>query len=188
MGFKRNIRVAPDTNVIEWNPSPLLVKWAKYFNLKLDPMKNCLRSEPNMRFRKNYLTKLLQKTLLRCDVKSSKSLKSFSKKIFFCSGLRNTRSLGKGDRYQHQDNQMISLVLLNNTNDTLQCTDLQIVGLVSICRLRSTSSAVVTIDTNNNGLRPINVFIVIIPFRPAHTLTRLWRSRRWRRLYENQAF
>ena len=174
--------------MIEWNPSPLLVKWAKYFNLKLDPMKNCLRSEPNMRFRKNYLTKLLQKTLLRCDVKSSKSLKSFSKKIFFCSGLRNTRSLGKGDRYQHQDNQMISLVLLNNTNDTLQCTDLQIVGLVSICRLRSTSSAVVTIDTNNNGLRPINVFIVIIPFRPAHTLTRLWRSRRWRRLYENQAF
>ena len=134
MGFKRNIRAAPDTNVIEWNPSPFLVKWAKDFHLKLDPsLKKCLRSEPNMRFRKNYLTNLLQKTLLRCDVKSSKSLKSFSKEIFFCSGLRNTRSLaGRGDRYQHQDNQMVSLVLLNNTNDTLQCTlctDLQIVGL-----------------------------------------------------------
>ena len=69
-----------------------------------------------MRFRNNYLTKLLQKTLLRCDVKSSKILKSFSQEIFFCSGLRNTRSLaGRGDRYQHQDNQMVSLVLLNNT-------------------------------------------------------------------------
>ena len=32
----------------------------------------------------------------------------------------------------------------------------------------------VTIDTNNNGLTPVNVFIVIIPFRPAHILTRLW--------------
>ena len=174
--------------MIEGNPSPFLVKCAKDFHLKLDSsLKKCLRSEPNMRFRKNYLTELLQKTLLRCDVKSSKSLKSFSKELFFCSGLPNTRSLGRGDRYQHQDNQMVSLVLLNNTSDTLQCTDLQIVGLVFICRLRSTS-AVVTIDTNNNGLRPVNVFRVIIPFRPAHILTRLWRWRRWRRLYENQAF
>ena len=122
-----------------------------------------------MRFRKNYLTELLQKTLFSCDLKSSKSLKSFSKELFFCSGLRNTRSLGRGDQHQHQDNQMVSLVLPNNTNGTLQCTDLQIVGLVFICRLRSTS-AVVTI--NNNGLRPVNVFIltrvVIIPLCPAH--------------------
>ena len=130
--------------MVEGNPSPFLVKCAKDFHLKLDPsLKKCLRFEPNMRLKKNYLTKLLQKTLLRCDVKSSKSLKSFSKEIFFCSGLRNTRSLaGRGDRYQHQDNQMVSLVLLiiNNTNDTLQCTDLQIVGLVFICWLRSTSA------------------------------------------------
>ena len=45
---------------------------------------------------------------------SSKSIKLFSMELFFCSGLRNTRSLGRGDRYQHQDNQMVSLVLLNN--------------------------------------------------------------------------
>ena len=45
---------------------------------------------------------------------SSKSLKSFSKELFFCSGLRNTCSLGRGGRYQHQDNQTVSLVLLNN--------------------------------------------------------------------------
>ena len=86
------------------------------------------------------------------------SLNSFSMELFFCSGLPNSRSLGRGGRYQHQDNQMVSLVLLTNTNGTLQCTDLQIVDLVFICRLRSTS-AVVTIDTNNSGLRPVNVFI-----------------------------
>ena len=45
---------------------------------------------------------------------SSKSIKLFSMELFYCSGLRNTRSLGRGDRYQHQDNQMVSLVLLNN--------------------------------------------------------------------------
>ena len=45
---------------------------------------------------------------------SSKSIKLFSMELFFCSGLPNTRSLGRGDRYQHQDNQMVSLVLLNN--------------------------------------------------------------------------
>ena len=176
-------------HVINWKPSPFLVKCAKDFHLKLDSsLKKCLSSEPNMRFRENYLTELLQKTLLRCYViVSSKSLKSFSKELFFCSGLRNTRSLGRGGRYQHQDNQMVSLVLLNNTNDTLKCTDLQIVGLVFIHWLRSTS-AVVTIASNNSGWRPVNVFTVIIPFRPAHILTRLWRSRRWRRLYENQAF
>ena len=94
----------------------VFVKCAKDFQLKLDSsLKKCLRSEPNMRFRKNYLTELLQKTLLRCDVKPSKSLKSFSKELFFCSGLPNIRSLGRGDRYQHQDNPIVSLVLLNNT-------------------------------------------------------------------------
>ena len=113
------------------------------------------------------------------------SLNSFSMEFFFCSGLPNTRSLGRGGRYQHQDNQMVSLVLLNNTNGTLQCTDLQIVDLVFICRLRSTS-AVVTIASNNSGWRPVNVFTVIIPFRPAHILTRLWRSRRWRRFRGTQ--
>ena len=62
----------------------VFVKCAKDFQLKLDSsLKKCLRSEPNMRFRKNYLTELLQKTLLRCDVKSSKTLKSFSKELSF---------------------------------------------------------------------------------------------------------
>ena len=56
----------------------VFVKCAKDFQLKLDSsLKKCLRSEPNMRFRKNYLTELLQKTLLRCDVKSSKVLTHF---------------------------------------------------------------------------------------------------------------
>ena len=116
LGFKRKIRAAPNTNVIEWTSSPFLVKWAKDFHLKLDPsqLKKCLRSEP--RFRKNYLTELLQNTLIRCDVKSSKSLKSFLMELFFRSGLRNTRSLVRGDRYQHQDNPIVSLVLLNNAN------------------------------------------------------------------------
>ena len=45
---------------------------------------------------------------------SSKSIKLFSMELFFCSGLRNTRSLGRGDRYQHQDNPLVSVVLLNN--------------------------------------------------------------------------
>ena len=45
---------------------------------------------------------------------SLKSLKSFLKELFLCSGLRNTRSLGRGGRYQHQDNQMVSILLLYN--------------------------------------------------------------------------
>ena len=115
-------------------PKSAFGKVSKVFSSKIGPysLKKCLRSEPNKRFTKNYLTELLQKTLLRCDVKSSKSLKSFSKELFFCSGLPNTRSLGRGDRYQHQDNPIVSLVLLTMLIGTLQCIDL---GLVFISLL-----------------------------------------------------
>ena len=92
-------------------PRSAFGKVGKVFSSKIGlySLKKCLRSEPNKRFTKNYLTEL------RCHVKPSKSLKSFSKELFFCSGLPNIRSLGRGDRYQHQDNPIVSLVLLDYT-------------------------------------------------------------------------
>ena len=113
---------------------------------------------------------------------SSKSLKLFSKELFFCSGLRNTYSLGRGGRYQYQDNQMVSLVLLNNIKRSNP----------PMYRPRPCFDMMPAIDQYGRHDRSlqitvplyviVNFFIVIIPFRPAHILNRLWRSRRWRTL------